>query len=1423
MNQSTKIDHSLKKWFFLFLIFSALQVFGYAKNTMSDDAALNTFVDNIPTFTSNINSGVETANLEKFTSLMAPPVITGDLRRYHKLTFTWEGPNLSEEDATYSDYRLDVTFTSPSGKTYVVPGYFAADGNAGETSAIAGNKWRCHFNALELGEYTYEVSFLSGANIAVDFDISAGTPIPSTHGDKGSFTVEETNKSGIDLRSKGKLEYVGEHFMQWTTGEYFLKIGSNSPENLFEYIGFDDSNSSRTFPAHLNDWNPGDPTWQVDKGKGMIGAINYLSSKGINSQYYVLHRKGEQASPWQKPFESHATYDVSKMDQWQIVFDHMMEKGLMAHIVFSESTNQSYFEVHEPSGDPNFSDKRKIYFREIVARFGYLNAVTFNIGEESGWDRITIERPAPEGRALTTQQQLDFTKYVDDLAYYNDFITVHNGPSHTTGIYNKLQGDNSITGTSLQGVLNNNERATLSVKQYRNESALSGKKWVIYYDEAYSWLAFPDDAARFRRNILWSTITSGGAGMEHFTTQIENELGVEVYLDITNTNLRYSEEPFQLMKHAYDFYIDNNIPFYEMDNQDEIVTDGICHGDEFQNYVIYREKWGATPKPNTTIDLVGEYEVKWYNPRTGGALLEGSVTSLSTGNDLDLGEPPSEVIEDWVIYLKSTIEAPIPVTGIALNPENHNLGIGISFAMNEQVLPTNADNKEVTWSSSDPTIVSVDEQGIITGLTEGNAIITVTTVDGAFTDQSTIIVFANTNFCGASGTITVEKYDNIVGSTMSTLFSDPKFPDSPDSIYEINEFEIPKTKLEDNFGLRISGFLCVPEDGVYTFWISGDDQVQLSLSGDNQFENAQRIAYHNNYTDPQEWDKFPSQRSEEIRLFAGESYYIEALLKEGGVGEHMAVGWRKPSDGAGNEPTEIVPGTALTTRELGRTEVTGISLNVPSADLRLGETLELIETIQPVNASNKSVIWASENPSIASVDQDGNVVGERVGTTIVTVSTVDGDFLAQATINVIDDVIPVTSVSVTPTETNLVLNGTLVLEATVLPADATNKDITWTSADPTIVEVDENGELLGISFGTTVITVTTVDGGFTTLSTVTVVENSQINVTGIQLNVTSANIEIGQTQLLEATITPTNATNSLVIWSSEDSAIVSVDSNGEILGVAAGTAVVSATTEDGTFIAQATITVVDNIVIGVTGITINPDIIDLELESSLFIDAAVEPSNASDVSLIWASEDETIVTVDDNGQVFGVSLGTAIVTATTVDGEFVAQVTITVVEKTNGPNGIVSVTGISIEIDDLVLKERDIVQIIGSVLPENASNNYILWVPLDPSIVIVDSNGNVEAKKVGETILTATTLDGGFSKTITVTVLPNNIIVHPNPTSDFINIEGTDERIDVFIYDSSGVLVKSTKGGSPIYVGGLSNGSYVILLKTGDRIRFVKR
>ena len=140
----------------------------------------------------------------------APPaatVITGELKKWHTVTLTFDGPATSETATPnpFRDYRLNVTFTKGS-KTFVVPGYYATDGNAGETSATSGAKWRVHFVPDETGTWNYSVSFVTGTDIAVS--TGAGKPT-SFNGASGSFTIAATDKSGDDFRARGRLLYGG--------------------------------------------------------------------------------------------------------------------------------------------------------------------------------------------------------------------------------------------------------------------------------------------------------------------------------------------------------------------------------------------------------------------------------------------------------------------------------------------------------------------------------------------------------------------------------------------------------------------------------------------------------------------------------------------------------------------------------------------------------------------------------------------------------------------------------------------------------------------------------------------------------------------------------------------------------------------------------------------------------------------------------------------------------------------------------------------------------------------------------------------------------------------------------------------------------------------------------------------------------------
>jgi Domain of unknown function (DUF5060) len=155
--------------------------------------------------------------------------ILGELRKWHKITLAFTGPSASETDTDinpFMDFRLDVEFVhETTGKAYDVPGYFAADGNAAETSASSGTQWYCHFAPDEIGTWTYTSSFLTGRNIAVTETDTNAVPV-AFDGQGGSFVIQPTNKTGRDHRGKGRLQYVEQHHMQFAeTGEWFLLTG----------------------------------------------------------------------------------------------------------------------------------------------------------------------------------------------------------------------------------------------------------------------------------------------------------------------------------------------------------------------------------------------------------------------------------------------------------------------------------------------------------------------------------------------------------------------------------------------------------------------------------------------------------------------------------------------------------------------------------------------------------------------------------------------------------------------------------------------------------------------------------------------------------------------------------------------------------------------------------------------------------------------------------------------------------------------------------------------------------------------------------------------------------------------------------------------------------------------------------------------
>ncbi|MBO0940099.1 hypothetical protein J2I47_26385, partial [Fibrella sp. HMF5335] len=156
-----------------------------------------------------------------------------------------------------------------------------------------------------------------------------------------------------------------------------------------------------------------------------------------------------------------------------------------------------------------------------------------------------------------------------------------------------------------------------------------------------------------------------------------------------------------------------------------------------------------------------------------------------------------------------------------------------------------------------------------------------------------------------------ERWNNIAGTSIAELLSKTNnLQTSPSVSLSLGSFEAP-TNVADNYGARLRGYICPPTTGLYYFWIAGDDNVSLRLNAKGSDPGgAGQIAYHTSWTDPRVWDRFAEQKSAPVSLTAGQLYYVEALMKEDGWGDNLAVGWAKPGE-ATAQPSEVIPGQYL--------------------------------------------------------------------------------------------------------------------------------------------------------------------------------------------------------------------------------------------------------------------------------------------------------------------------------------------------------------------------------------------------------------------------------------------------------------------------------------------------------------------------------
>jgi len=577
-------------------------------------------------------------------------------RQWHTVTLSFEGPETTEiaDINPFTDYKLMVEFWSGENQ-HLIRGFYAADGNAAHSGAASGKIWQVRFTPNKPGEWHYKATLHRGKNIAVS-DESSNVEKIALANKTGSFQVFRSNKKGPDFRApdRGLLKTSNGYFQFSSSQNYWLKGGTNSPENLLAYEGFDgtyrlgakvrdgEAAAPRTihsFKKHLSDWREGDPTWANNKGKSLIGAMNYLASEGMNSVYFLtlnITGDGNDVWPYRDP-EDVTRFDVSKLEQWNILFDHMQSKGILLHLVTQETENELMLD----NGETGF--ERRLYLNELIARFAHHPALIWNLGEENG--------PAhwrPEGQ--NDQQRKDMAIFLKTHDPYEHPILLHTHatPEDKTHIAGPLLGFKYLDGLSFQ--VANRETVNTQTRKWRQKARNAGKDWLITMDEIGMWHtgAMPDtfnpSHDSLRRHVLWGHLLGGGGGVEwYFGAKFpENDLTVE--------DFRLRKNLWQQTRHALDFFT-TYVPFWALEDCENISDrqDAYCAKKTDEFYILYLPEGGTS---FIALPDNANYTVTWFNPLAGGPLQRGSTPRIKGSPRVEIGMPPQQNGNDWVVLIK---------------------------------------------------------------------------------------------------------------------------------------------------------------------------------------------------------------------------------------------------------------------------------------------------------------------------------------------------------------------------------------------------------------------------------------------------------------------------------------------------------------------------------------------------------------------------------------------------------------------------------------------------------------------------------------------------------------------------------------------------------------------------------------------------
>lgn len=692
-----------------------------------------------------------------------------------------------------------------------------------------------------------------------------------------------------------------------------------------------------------------------------------------------------------------------------------------------------------------------------------------------------------------------------------------------------------------------------------------------------------------------------------------------------------------------------------------------------------------------------------------------------------------------------------PVLNVVISPSEVEIIRGTQYRLIVTFNPSRPDNTNVKWVSSDESIVTVDDMGIIKGIKGGQAAVSVVTEDGIKVASCTVSV---------REPVTGIKMDiNKVTTSLAT------------GTYQLTYTILPEgdgVNRDVTWTSSAPDIATVGENGLVTFHKPGKATIIVKTVDTGYNGNLIDTCefYINNPVTAVDLDytNITLKLNEQFRLTAkvtpddatnkkiiwtSSDTNVVTVNDEGMV---TAVGSGSATILAKSEDSGATSMCNVTVYQ----PVTSIAISNETMTVRKGTEFWLNATALPDNAMNKKISWSSNDTSIATVDKNGKVTTLEAGNCVITATSQDSGVMAKCIVTVLQ---PITGISLNINSKTIMKGDKFIIVPSVTPIDADNKNVIFSSSDDSVASVDANGVVVGKKGGIAIIIAKTEERGLIASCQVTVQEF----VSSVKINESISKININESKQLTATVKDESATNRKIKWSSSNSKIITVDSNGRISAVGIGRATIYANATDGSGAFDSkTIEVIRP----VTSIAISPSSVSIAEGKSAKVSVTVSPSNATYKEVEWKSSDTAVATVDYAGEITGVKAGICKVYATSVDGNNVVGVCKVTVKPT------IPATGVTINSKSITMLPGQTRTLSARIKPTKSTES-IMWVSGDTSVATVSSNGTVTAKGQGNTEIYAISNETGVESSCEVIVLALN--------ATYITLEQYDNYdLDVF-------------------------------------------